>query len=180
MLIVNWPNINLEMGVASILTVLVLNIFLPTLDTYTDISLVTKLYNGAEGENYNRETGWEYGHFSRPVYASVLLVPFLLNYVACWYTFYREARYKKYTFIFPLLNLYPQFGKTHYRDIWFLHINISEASRIVYTLYKDPAKGRQIKKIFEQNIGLHEVFLEAVPTTLIITVIMVEASTEKS
>ena len=49
------------MEVASILTVLVLNIFLPTLDTYTDISLVTKLYNGAEGENYNRETGWEYG-----------------------------------------------------------------------------------------------------------------------
>ena len=35
------------MEVASILTVLVLNIFLPTLDTFTDISLVTKLYNGA-------------------------------------------------------------------------------------------------------------------------------------
>ena len=85
------------MEVASILTVLVLNIFLPTLDTYSDINLVTKLYN------------------PHPVYASVLLVPFLLNYVACWYTFYREARYKKYTFIFPLLNLYPQFGKTHFK-----------------------------------------------------------------
>ena len=56
-----------------------------------------------------------------------------------------------------------------------IHFYISEASRIVYTLYKDPAKGRQIKKIFDQNIGLHEVFLEAVPTTLIITVIWVEA-----
>ena len=89
------------MEVASTLTVLVLNIFLPTLDTYTDISLVTKLYNGAEGSHH-------------PVYASVLLVPFFLNYVVCWYTFYREARYKKYTFIFPLLNLYPQFGTTHF------------------------------------------------------------------
>ena len=47
--------------------------------------------------------------------------------------------------------------------------------RIVHTLYKDPAKGRQIKKIFDQNIGLHEVFLEAVPTTLIITVIWIDA-----
>ena len=105
------------MEVASILTVLVLNIFLPTLDTYSDIILVTKLYIGAEGIDYNRETGdWEWGHIiHHPVYASVLLVPFLLNYVACWYAFYREARYKKYTFIFPLLNLYPQFGKTHFK-----------------------------------------------------------------
>ena len=102
------------MEVASILTVLVLNIFLPTLDTFTDIGLVTKLYNGAEGRDLRRET-WHYedGHFSHPVFASVLLVAFLLNYVVCWYTFYREARYKKYTFIFPLLNLYPQFGRIH-------------------------------------------------------------------
>ena len=109
------------MEVASILTVLVLNIFLPTLDTYTDISLVTKLYNGTmvlynRGTKRNREKmtyvpDYESEIVSHPVYASVLLVPFLLNYVACWYAFYREARYKKYTFIFPLLNLYPQFGK---------------------------------------------------------------------
>ena len=44
------------MEVASILTVLVLNIFLPTLDTFTDIILVTKLYNGAEERDWNRET----------------------------------------------------------------------------------------------------------------------------
>ena len=113
------------MEVVSILTVLVLNIFLPTLDTFTDIILVTKLYIGFDGryrlvsivhgignETRIMSTG---NHVSQPVYASLLLVPFLLNYVACWYTFYREARYKKYTFIFPLLNLYPQFGKTHFK-----------------------------------------------------------------
>ena len=100
------------MEVASILTVLVLNIFLPTLDTYSDISLVTKLYNGAPKWKWINDGSEIVPH---PVYASVLLVPFLLNYVACWYTFYREARYKKYTFIFPLLNLYPQFGKTHFK-----------------------------------------------------------------
>ena len=117
------------MEVASILTVLVLNIFLPTLDTYTDISLVTKLYNGApKKRKWNYDThGWEPDYDSivpHPVYASVLLVPFLLNYVACWYTFYREARYKKYTFIFPLLNLYPQFGKALIRKIFRFFISI--------------------------------------------------------
>ena len=116
MLIVNLSNINLEMGAG---TVLFLNIFLPTLDTYSDISLVTKLYIGAPVDTKRNNGRWvpdyESEIVTHPVYASVLLVPFLLNYVVCWYTFYREARYKKYTFIFPLLNLYPQFGKTHFK-----------------------------------------------------------------
>ena len=105
------------MEVAIILTVLVLNIILPTLDTYSDIILVAKLYNGAARREWNRETQeLEDGDIVRhPVYASVLLVPFLLNYVACCYTFFREEKYKKYTFIFPLLNLYPQFGKAHFK-----------------------------------------------------------------
>ena len=86
------------MEVASILTVLVLNIFLPTLDTYTDINLVTKLYNGAPKDTkWNREKSifvpdYESEIVSHPVYASLLLVPFLLNYLGCWYTFYREPR----------------------------------------------------------------------------------------
>ena len=54
-------------------------------------------------------------------------------------------------------------------------MNISEASRIVSVLFKSPAQGRQLKKTFDQNIGLHEVFLEAVPSTLITTVILVNA-----
>ena len=36
-------------------------------------------------------------------------------------------------------------------------------------------KGKKKKKKFEQNIGLHEVFLESVPSTLIITCIAVKA-----
>ena len=36
-------------------------------------------------------------------------------------------------------------------------------------------KGKKEKKEFDQNIGLHEVFLESVPTALIITVIFVRA-----
>ena len=48
------------------------------------------------------------------------------------------------------------------------------ASRIVNFLYRNPAKGTKLKELFLQNIGLHEVFLESVPTALIITVIGVE------
>ena len=36
-------------------------------------------------------------------------------------------------------------------------------------------KGKKEKKEFDQNIGLHEVFVESVPTALIISVIMAKA-----
>ena len=41
-------------------------------------------------------------------------------------------------------------------------------------------KGKKKKKEFDQNIGLHEVFLESVPTALIITVIGVKAYASKN
>merc|ERR1711988_2005594 len=83
-------------------------------------------------------------------------MPFLLNYIVCFYTFFRlTSSKKKYFFIFPLLDLYPQY----------------EAAKLIYFIYKDPVKGKKEKRDFDQNISLHEVFLEAVPTTVIITVI---------
>ena len=48
------------------------------------------------------------------------------------------------------------------------------AAKLISSLYKDPVKGKKEKKEFDQNIGLHEVFLESVPTALIITVIMIK------
>ena len=45
-----------------------------------------------------------------PKMATVLLAPFILNYIFCFITFLRLGTNKKITFIFPLLNLYPQFG----------------------------------------------------------------------
>ena len=38
-------------------------------------------------------------------------VPFLLNYFASFLTWYRREKNKLQTFIFPLLNIYPIFGK---------------------------------------------------------------------
>ena len=98
----------------TILTILILNIFLPTLDMGTDINLVVKLYVGANDTDTGSDS---YGqHFSHPVMATAMLLFFLLNYFVCLYTSFRLARskkYTKYTFIFALINLFPQFGKTN-------------------------------------------------------------------
>ena len=54
--------------------------------------------------------------------------------------------------------------------------DVSEAVKLIYSIYKDPVKGTKEKKEFNQNVGLHEVFLESAPTALIITVIMIKAN----
>ena len=47
---------------------------------------------------------------SHPKMATAMLIPFCLNYIFCFITFFRLGIDKKKTFIFPLLNHYPQFG----------------------------------------------------------------------
>ena len=44
--------------------------------------------------------------------AAAMLGPFCLNYIFCFIAFFRLGTNKRLTFIFPLLNLYPQFGKS--------------------------------------------------------------------
>ena len=92
----------------TILIILVLNIALPTLDTFTDINLVVKLYRGAEDRNGD----WK----NHPKMATAMLTPFLLNYIVCFITFLRKEKNKKFTFIFALLNIYPQFGKNNHQE----------------------------------------------------------------
>ena len=46
--------------------------------------------------------------------ATSMLTPFLLNYIVCFITFLRKEKNKKFTFIFALLNHYPQFGKNNH------------------------------------------------------------------
>ena len=113
------------MEVKTILVLLVLNIALPTLDTGTDINLVYKLYRGAHYCHYgyseceknpvdycsnvgNDQTVCRFS--SHPAIATAMLTPFLLNYFICFITFLRKEKNKKFTFIFALLSIYPQFG----------------------------------------------------------------------
>ena len=90
------------MVMVTISVILVLNIVLPTLDTFTDINLVIKLYRGAE--NF-------YGNWTNhPKMATAMLIPFLVNYIVSFVTFLRKEKDKEFSFIFALLNLYPQFS----------------------------------------------------------------------
>ena len=122
------------MEVVTILVLLVLNIALPTLDTWTDINLVYKLYRGAHYcdsisfHDYNetmkcRNDPVSYclkdennlcGFSTNPKMATAMLTPFLLNYIFCFVSFLRKEKIKKFTFMFALLNIYPQFGKNNH------------------------------------------------------------------
>ena len=129
------------MEVMSILIVVALNIILPTLDTFSDINLVYKLYRGAHecDQNYrNQSYYWKClddpegfcskdgnnrnvcGFSSHPRMATAMLIPFLLNYLVCFISFLRKEKKRKYTLIFALINLYPQFGmnKNYKRNNW--------------------------------------------------------------
>ena len=128
------------MAVGTILTILFLSIVIPTADVFTDVILAVKLYKPLSPprckyyvpSHDGDRLSWIYKKCEEdPVFfcsnhgnrehcvsnsntATVLLMPCLLNYIVCFYTFFRlTTNRKKYLFIFPLLNLYPQYGKTH-------------------------------------------------------------------
>ena len=112
------------MEMTLILTILLLNILVPTADIVTDLYLVYSLYSNALNPMPNISTTPEHIRCSadhcwlpygpKDEMATVLLIPCLLNYIVCFYTFFRLTKdRKRYLFIFPLLNLYPQYGKTH-------------------------------------------------------------------
>ena len=55
---------------------------------------------------------------------------------------------------------------------------VVEALQVCRSLWKNSVKGLKKKIKFEETIGLHEVFLEAVPSTIIMTFLLVKASPE--
>ena len=131
----------------TILSLLVLSIVLPTLDTNSDINLVTKLYRGGhycadanhhefddcskdpkaycsrdEYQNNRNVCGFSPHHRGM---ATAMFTPFLLNYFFCLKNFLKKEKNKKFTFIFALLNFYPQFGtfKPSFTEIIVIIIN---------------------------------------------------------
>ena len=94
-----------------------------------------------------------------PAWATMLLVPFLLNYMAGWYAWYQADKKKKFTWPACLLGVYPQL----------------RAANIIRELWRNPRRGLAKKRKFEREVGQAEVFLEAVPTTYIMTYMMIRA-----
>ena len=158
-----------------------LNIVLPTADVYSDGALVYTLYRGnpyhpncniwdtVPNPILNKtfdvltinktcvdgipEEQLEYDHHL--TWATLLLIPFMLNYMASWYAWYQMDKRKQFTWLACLVGLYPQL----------------RAVNIIRELWRDPKRGLSKKKKFERDLSEKEVFLEAVPTTFILTYI---------
>ena len=78
----------------SITVPILINILLPMFDVFSDARLIILLFLGSD-----------------PNFALMLLVPFLLNYIVSFITWWRNDTNKKISFIFALLNLYAPYGK---------------------------------------------------------------------
>ena len=130
----------------------IFNVGLPTVDVYSDIALTSRLYKSTvtvpDGMYVNgywpvplwKETGTKTKTVSHPIFATSLLIPFLINYVLGWRAwFFGDKNWrKKLTWIFALLGCYPQLV----------------ALRIICLFWKKPKKAMKKKKHLETTISL--------------------------
>ena len=93
------------------------------------------------------------------IYATSLAIPFFINYALGWRAWYYgdNQQRQKFTWIFPLLGCYPQLAFV----------------RSICLFWTKPKKAMRKKKHLERNVIENEVFTEAVPTTFIMTFLVV-------
>ena len=145
------------------------NIALPTADVGTDGKLIYEL---SRGFSFDLDCISGSGNFAsinatcleeipeknrqyqpHPGWAALVLVPFLLNYFASWFTWYRIDKRKKITWLACLFNVYPQL----------------RAANVIRELWRDPKKGVVKKRKFQQEFSEAEVYLESVFATFVMT-----------
>ena len=132
------------------LIVMTFNILLPSADVYSDIYLMTNLFLGIPRTRYcqwHLLSEQEYADCMEkniatvaietfPLSASFLLGPCLINYGLCWLGWYSTEKRKKFSWIAPLLNCYPQLV----------------AARIILLIWIKPSKGMREKRHLERNL----------------------------
>ena len=142
-----------------------LNIVLPTADVGTDGKTIYELYTGLRYHpNCTRENSYKDFHScladipdealeyeTQETWATMLLVPFLLNYLAGWYAWYRLDKKKRFTWTACLVGLYPQM----------------RAASVIRELWRAPMRGFAKKRKFDRQMSEPESFLEAIPTSFI-------------
>ena len=157
-------------------------IALPTADVYSDGAFIMKL---ALGTSHHPACGVEEIHWNSVwndwsmewstnetclamipddevlierhlAWTSMMIVPFLANYIMTWFLWYQIDLRKRFTWLLCLLNLYPQ----------------ARAASIILELWRNPKRGLAKKKKFEREMTETEVFLESVPTTFVMTYII--------
>ena len=171
----------------------VLNVALPTFDVYSDLGLIANFFVGSRrnpfcdriyddgmlsvdewwGINERRKFEIErlncYYNDSVPTsnvtytshygWGTMMLVPFLLNYFICWYVWATTDKRKAVSWVATLLSFYPQYI----------------ALKTIYQIWVSPQKGLQNKRRLERDLIQIEVFYEAVPSTLVMTYLLVRA-----
>ena len=150
-----------------------LNIAMPTQDVFSDGAQMYKFYRGNPyhpsceiwGREWNRILNHTYDNLTvnetcldgipkeqlkydhHPTWATLLLIPFLLNYIASWYAWYQTDKRKQFTWLACLVGLYPQL----------------RAGIIIRELLRDQKRGLTEKKKFERELSENEVFSEKYP-----------------
>ena len=83
---------------------------------------------------------------------------------------------KGWTFVLPLLNAYPIFGNKrkliHCISKSFISFIYQDAMRLIQNIRRNPENRATFKMKHFSNCGVTEVFLEAVPTTFITTLLI--------
>ena len=155
-----------------------LNIALPSLDVYSDFGLILEFYMGSRKNPWCDDNHYDYQGdiFScyydnsvptlnvtfTPHYAwgTMMLLPFLLNYLICWYVWATTDKRKAVTWVAALLSFYPQYV----------------ALKIIYQIWwVNPTRGLRKKRQLERDLIQFEVFYEAVTSTLVMTYLAVRA-----
>lgn len=137
-----------------------LNVGLPTVDVYTDIALSARLYSSTVPHDRYHNGTLITTEVSQPVWASSLLIPFIINYMLGWYAWVNtewKKESKKFTWIFAILGCYLQLL----------------ASRIIWFFWTKPKRAEREKKHLERNVMQNEVYTEAVPTSIIMMFLLV-------
>ena len=135
-----------------------LNVGLPTVDVYTDIALSARLYSSTVTHDRYLNGTLVTTEVSHPVWASSLLIPFIINYMLGWYAWVHtewKKESRKFTWIFAILGCYPQLL----------------ACRIIWLFWTKPKKAVREKNHFERNMQ-SEVFSEAIPVSFIMWFLM--------
>ena len=161
-----------------------LHVALPTIDVYTDLALIVRFYTGSRVNPYCDEKyqDWQdkelrincYYNDSVPTtnliytpqtkWGTMMLLPFLLNYLICWYHWATIDKRKAFTWVATLLSFYPQYV----------------ASKIICQIWTDKTgKCRQNKRKLERDLIQFETFWEAIPSTMVLTYLMVRSTSTR-
>ena len=150
-----------------------LNVALLSVDVSSDLLLIVKFYIGSRINPYCYEKDGSYKdllhcHYNDSVptsnviytphygWGTLMLFPFLLNYLICWYVWATTDKRKSVTWVAVLLGFYSQYV----------------ACKVIWLIWTNPRKGLQKKRNLQRELSQIETFCEAVPCTLIMTYLM--------